>query len=218
MLSPKPAAPPSPARPTALAALFTALVAVTLMAAPASAQTWNESGDAGDLPASAQATTGVGPLTTINGSLASAQDVDMYCIRVVDPPTFVARLQCVVIQGPDIWLFNSAGQGVSANFLCQAGDKRVSGTFATTAGLYYVAVSYRGVAPDAAAGAIWLPGNTAEHAPDGSGAGGVVVGWSGTGNVQPLNPYRIVLTGAEFCDAATPARRSAWGTLKLLYR
>lgn len=213
-----PAVPASMSGHPRLAGLLATLAAALLMACSAAAQTWNETGDAGNLPASAQITAGSGALTTINGNLASASDVDMYCIRVVDPPAFLARLQCVVIQGPDLWLFNSAGTGVSANFLCQGGDKRVSGVFAATTGTYYLAVSYRGVAPSAASGAIWLPSNVAEHAPDGPGAAGVVTSWPGTGNLQPINPYTIILAGAGFCDTPTPARGTAWGTLKVRYR
>ncbi len=218
MLGCSPAAPAFIARLPRLAGLLTALATALLLACSAAAQTWTETGDAGNLPATAQTTTGLGALTTINGSLASASDVDMYCIRVVNPPLFRARLQCVVIQGPDIWLFKANGQGLSANFLCQAGDKQVTGAFATTTGIYYLAVSYRGVAPSSASGAIWLPSNLAEHAPDGPGAAGAVTSWTGTGILQPINPYTIFLAGAEFCDAETPARGVAWGTLKVRYR
>ena len=197
--------------------LVAGIFGVLLCAGTARAQTWTEIGDAGELPATAQITSGSGALTEIDGGLSNTSDVDMYCIRVTDPASFRARLGCLVITGPDIRLFNATGVGVSANFLCQAGDKFVSGAFATTAGTYYLAVCYRGREAFAGPNAIWLATNTSEHAPDGPGAAGIVSGWGGTGNVQPINPYQILLTGSTFCDTATPARIGSWGRIKILY-
>src|SRR5437016_4480378 len=86
--------PPHPARESAmrvchptvqLIAAGFALTATLAFASRAHAQTWNEAGDAGDLPATAQVTTGAGALTSIHGNLASPSDVDMYCIHVPDP-------------------------------------------------------------------------------------------------------------------------------------
>src|SRR5205807_874170 len=77
---------------------------LVLLAAAAQAQVWNESGDAGDLPATAQNTVGTGSLTSIQGNLDSPTDVDMYCIHVADRFAFVACLQCAVTQGPNVWL------------------------------------------------------------------------------------------------------------------
>lgn len=198
--------------------LAIAAIAVLALASTASAQIWNEAGDAGELPGTAQTTVGAGALTEINGNLASASDADMYCIRVTNTASFIAALQCVVIGGPDIWIFNAAGNGVSANYLCQGGTKFVNGTFANTVGNYYLAVAFRGRQPFAGANAMWLTSNSAQHAPNGPGAGGVVNSWGGTGNIQPLNPYRIVLGGAVFCDDATPTMSESWGALKLIYR
>lgn len=201
-------------RTTLLAAgVFGAL----LTAGTARAQIWTEIGDAGELPATAQVTAGSGPLTEIDGGLSNESDVDMYCIRVADPLSFFANLLCVAIQGPDIRLFKASGVGASANFLCQGGAKFVSGAFATTAGTYYLAVCYRGREAFAGLNAIWLATNLAEHAPDGPGAAGVVSGWGGAGILQPINPYRVVLTGAAFCDAATASRATSWGRIKFLY-
>ena len=199
------------------------IVALALLAALAAtrraqAQNWNESGDAGQLPATAQVTTGTGALTSINGRLGTASDVDMYCIRIPNPAGALIRLQCVVITGPDLWVFDATGKGVGANSWCVVGDKRVTSALITTAGTYYVAVSFDGVYPVSGANAIWNPANVPERAPDGPGAAGTVTGWTGTGNVQPLNPYQILLSAANYCDAAVSVLPAQWGRLKLLYR
>jgi hypothetical protein len=210
--------PPSSRIRSAAVLSLAVLAACVLLARGASAQVWNEVGDAGDLPGTAQSTLGAGPLTTINGNLGSDSDVDMYCIQVTDPTLFSAGLGCVVIQGPHIWLFNSAGKGVAATSICQLGLQNIPTGFAVVPGTYYVAVSFDGVAPLSGANAIWLPAYVNARAPDGPGAAGAVTSWSGTPNVQPINPYQIVLQGATFCGDATPVHANSWGALKQHYR
>jgi len=195
-----------------------ALVALTLAAPRAHAQVWNEIGDAGQLPATAQSTTGVGPLTEIDGNLASPDDVDMYCIHVTDVAGFFANLQCVIIQGPNLWLFDSTGKGVAMNSLCQASAKGVNGALLAGTGTYYVAVAYDAIYPFAGANQIWLNGYTTQRAPDGPGAAAPVTGWNGPPTVGPLNPYKIFLGGVQFCDAPTPAVQGSWGGVKAIYR
>ena len=201
---------------------FLAAGLFTLVVASAThAQVWNESGDAGDLVSTAQTTVGSGPLTTINGGLASPNDVDLYCIRMPSvPPTGqpLIRLGCVAHQGPNVWLFDAAGNGVLTNATCSAGFKTIAApNVSLPAGVYYVAVSYSGVDPQSSGGAIWLPAVLGQRAPDGPGAGSPLTGWAGTANVQPINPYQITLTGMTYCDAATPAKQPTWGALKILY-
>jgi len=194
-----------------------ALLAVCADVEPSRAQIWNELGDAGALPSSAQVTSGSGPLTTLNGNLGSSSDVDMYCIRVSNAPAFLARLQCTVVRGPHLWVFDATGKGVGAATTCQAGDKRVTSALVTTSGIYYVAVSFDGVDPYSGANLIWNHLYTTERAPDGPGAAGAVTTWSGTGFVQPLNPYTILLSGVTYCDSPVPARSPTWGRMKLIY-
>ncbi len=206
-------------RPDAGLAAALALAATLMLAGSARAQVWNEAGDAGDLPATAQVTTGSGPLTTINGNLASPTDVDMYCVHVTDPAAFSACLQCVVIQGPNLWVFDANGNGISAVTTCQAGCKLVTGATVTSAGTYYVAVAYDAIYPYAGAGVMWNPAYTTQRSPDGPGAAGVVSSWAGTPNPQPQNPYTITFYGgATYCSAATPALGHTWGRLKQIYR
>ena len=197
-----------------LAALALALLTTAL---PAAADPWAEAGDAGPLPASAQTTVGSAQLTVITGALGAPDDVDMYCIQVQTPATLVIELQCVIIQGPNIWLFDATGKGVAANSTCVGGGKRILSTFVSAAGKYYVAVAYNGVNPYAGASPIWVPANTGERAPDGSGAAGAVTAWIGTGQVGPINPYQINLTGTGFCDGPVADDARSWGGLKASY-
>lgn len=203
--------------------LFVATVLFALVAAPiVHAQVWNETGDAGDLVSTAQATLGTGPLTTINGNLASPTDVDLYCIRMPSVPpagTPLIQLQCVVNNGPNVWLFDATGKGVFTNMTCASGSKTIlAPNVSLAAGTYYVAVSFTGIDPQAAAGAIWLPALPGQRAPDGPGGAGSLTAWAGSPIVQPLNPYQIRLAAMSFCDAATPTAHSTWGALKTHYR
>ncbi len=208
-----------PVRAHALVALVILAAALLVAgAARAASSVWNESGDAGPLPASAQTTIGSGSLTAINGNLNSASDVDMYCIRVITPGSLFVELQCTLTLGPDLWMFDASGKGVDANTTCIGGGKIVLGTYVPSPGTYYVAVAFDGVDPWSAGGPIWVHANTGERAPDGPGAAGVVTSWQGTGSVQPLNPYTIFLSATGFCDASVPATTPAWGRVKVLYR
>ena len=197
-----------------------ALVALALLASLAgrvSAQAWSEVGDAGQLPASAQNTTGLGPLTTITGTFQTPVDVDMYCIQVTDPASFGAFLLCFIIQSPDLYLFDSTGKGIAVAQICSGSSKTIAAPFVTSAGTYYLAVAPFGSLALSGAGPIWNPGTTLARAPDGPGAAGPIVAWGGT--PIPPNPtnYQITLFGVGYCSAATPVRVRSWGTLKSYY-
>ena len=205
----------------ALRVLLPVAITMLTIASAAHAQIWNEVGDAGDLPVTAQSTVGTGLLASIKGALGSPTDVDMYCIQVPDPTGFIAALQCVVIQGPNLWIFDATGKGVGASTTCQGGDKRVTSVLVNLPGTYYVAVAYDAVYPYSGANAMWTLAYMTQRAPDGPGAAGIVTSWSGTPNVQPLNPYQIRFFGGGtyYCTTpATSARAGTWGSLKLLYR
>jgi hypothetical protein len=202
--------------------LATLPAALLVLAAPAHAQVWTEAGDAGDLVGTAQATAGTGSLNTILGNLASPTDVDVYCIHLAAVPPAnlpLVQLQCVVIGGPNVRLFDAAGNGVYMNETCQAGAKTLlAPNVSMPAGTYYVAVSYYGVDPQSAGGPIWLTGLPGQRAPDGPGAAGTLTGWSGTPLVQPINPYQLNLMFMQYCSAPTPTLHPTWGTLKSHYR
>lgn len=203
--------------------LFAAAFAAVLAIVPrAKAQVWTETGDAGQLVASAQSTLGTGPLTGINGILASPTDVDLYCVRLTGVPPAglpLVQLGCAVTNGPNVWLFDSNGKGVFTNMTCQGGEKAILAPSTSLApGIYYVAVSFSEVDPQAAAGPIWVPALPGQRAPDGAGAAGTLNAWSGFAMVQPINPYHLDLGLMTYCSAAVPTLRATWGFLKTFYR
>lgn len=198
------------------------LLALTLcVGSAAQAQTWNEIGDAGDLPGKAQTTVGGGPLTTIKGTLSAPADVDLYCIQVSDLPRAldipVVRLVCTAQQSPNVWLFDVTGLGISASSLCAAGFKTLTTTTVGPLATYLVAVSYADMMPASAIGTIWQLPSGIERTADGPGAAGALNGWMGTPVVQGPNPYQIQLDFTAYCDDATPTTGPTWGSLKVRY-
>lgn len=195
-------------------------VVLVLASATARAASWTEVGDAGDSIAGAQTTAGTGPLTTIQGRLATDTDVDLYCIRVTDPAQFNAWLQCVSFADNDVWLFDPSGIGVSHHDGCMGGQTNVGTPLVTAAGVYYLGISpNHSEAWNAANNPIWLPAPAGtQRAPDGPGAPGPLAAWGGAGVVSNFNNYTVQLSGAAFCDAAVPAGATTWGRTKMLYR
>jgi hypothetical protein len=204
-----------------IASSLTLLAALAIGPRPACAQTWNETGDAGSLIGTAQHTTGTGPLTAITGTLSDSSDVDLYCIHVTSPSTFFAGLLCVAISDPNIWLFDASGIGVSAQDNCMGNYTLITNLHVSTPGTYYLAVAAEGRQAVGPGGPIWLTSvfSPVERAPDGIGAPGPLVGWTGAGHLY-TSPfaYQINLGGAEFCDAPTPVSHRTWGELKSIYR
>jgi len=200
-----------------------AFALLALLAAPrAQAQTWNETGDAGPLLGTAQTTTGSGPLTAINGNLDSPFDVDLYCIRLTAVPPAglpLVQLTCAGINGPNVYLLDATGKGVFTNQTCSLSSKTIlAPNVSLAAGTYYLAVAYTGMDPQSPSGVIWLPGVLGQRAPDGPGGALALNSWSGTPNVQPINPYHVSLAFMSFCDGAVPTLRSTWGSVKAHYR
>ena len=90
------------------------VTAVLAAAGVASAQVWNEVGDAGqDGVGAAQVTDGSGPLTTINGVLGT--DVDLYAIRIDDVATFEASVIGGATFDTQMFLFAADGTGITEN-------------------------------------------------------------------------------------------------------
>jgi hypothetical protein len=91
---------------------------------PAVAAPFIEIGDAGNLPGTANTTDVVGPLTAILGNLSAPDpfdallDVDMFRIYISDPGAFSASTvnsPGLLVDDPQLFLFNSAGIGVFMN-------------------------------------------------------------------------------------------------------
>jgi hypothetical protein len=201
------------------AVVAAALLTMTAVAAgPTLAQTWTETGDAGDAVASAQSTTGAGALTQITGSLQFNSDVDLFCVEVSDPQTFSASLQCVMAADPSIWIFAPSGLGLAHNDVCMFSGKTIPPGFVGS-GTCYVAVTQAGRQAYSAGGAMWQTFLfTGARAPDGPGAGGTLLSWSGGGPLPGVTPYILNLTGASYCGSAVPVQESGWGALKATYR
>ncbi len=157
-----------------------------------------ENGDVGELPATARVVLGSGTLATISGNL-TVDDVDMYRISVCDFANFSATTVGGAAFNTQLFLFNSAGVGIALSDDTLANTQStITNQFVTSNGDYYLAISASDRDPVSSGGAIWLDTpQTTQRAPDGPGAGGVVTGWTGSGNPGTTPAaYSITLTGA----------------------
>ena len=177
-------------------AVLVALLAATVVFANG----LDEAGDAGDLPANAQQALGVGPLTTITGSIGTFADVDMYKICLQGGRTFSATVPRNPIDA-QLFLFDSAGLGIYSNDddSDDFGPSILPAGHALTPlnpGIYYLAVNRWDVEPFSVGGAIF----TATHlvdGPTGPGGGFPVTGWN-TDDGSTDTAYQIILTGANY--------------------
>jgi hypothetical protein len=180
---------------------------IACLALTANAQTYTETGDAGDIPETAQATGAVScqsPISQINGNL-DANDTDMYAICITDPANFTATTTGGATFDTQLWLFNGNGLGVTANDDNPAGglQSRITGTFVPAPGTYYLAVSgYNHDPLNCGDALIWnnTPFGT-ERPPDGPGAAVRVRTWSGAGGG---GAYSIFLTGTSQATRTSP--------------
>lgn len=171
-----------------------ALLALTTLCIGAQAQ-WTETGDAGDLPETAQATgtdTNTA-LPTISGALA-ADDVDMFAIYIADPASFQAETNATTTNfDSQLWLFDVNGNGIVHDD-DSAGGLRSRITNANNCipgpGTYYIAISrYNRDPRDCDENAIWT-GTANACAVAGRSR---VASWTGT---TTAGNYQIVLQGA----------------------
>lgn len=158
------------------------------------AQAWTETGDAGDLPRSAQVVTWQfpGALPSIAGAL-TASDVDMYLLYINDPAAFSASTVGGATFDTQLFLFFPDGRGVTHDDDTATPQSAISGTNVPHPGLYYLAISGYNADPIASGGFIWNNNPFAiERQPDGPRRLESVTAWSGTGG---LGSYTIALTG-----------------------
>jgi hypothetical protein len=162
-------------------------------------QPWHEVGDAGDLPGTAQAVTGTGPVSAIIGH-ADAGDADMYKIRICDVAHFSAS---TIADDNDsqLFLFDATGKGLAMN---DGNENDLAGTILTSqfvpaAGDYYLAYTLYNRDPvDSSLAFIWTDEGPSgnyfpEWAPDGPGAANPIGGWDGAPDFAA--DYTIVLNG-----------------------
>ncbi len=168
------------------------------------ADRWIEgnTGDAGDLPDIAQTPQGSGTLGSIAGSIAQADDVDMYEIEICDVASFSATTSGLASIDTQLWLFDANGTGVAFNDDTPPGgvgtQSTLSNAFVTANGTYYLAIStYDRDAVDALGVEIWADTPFGEErAPDGLAAANPVAGWAGVSTAS--GNYIIQLAGACF--------------------
>lgn len=219
---------PRPSRPRAGALRFPLAsafgLACLLSIQVATAQTWNESGDAGSLVGTAQVTTGSGAIATINGILAAHDDVDVFCLQLTATPPaglpLVALNPCAMMADPSVYLFDANGIGLDANMTCAGGMKQVVAPNVSLApGLYYAAVAHYDWLPQSTGGDIWQTSFTGPLLPNGPGAGSPLIAWAGPLTFTPSTAYTLSVNTNffDFCELATASELTSWGSLKVRY-
>ena len=188
------------------------------------AATYTETGDAGDMLATAQVVMGTAgtALTSISGSLTltnQISDSDMFEIYISNVSSFSAS-NTAFIQGANnfdsqIFLFRADGLGVVGNDDAASGGSQAAipaGSFTGSPGNYYLLISGSGryaTSGTTNPGALIFPNYTdgttdptSTVRPTGPGGGAVLSGY--TGNSNEAGNYVIALTGAQFVPAAVP--------------
>ena len=192
------------------------VLSLLLLGRPSYATTFTEVGDTGNLPGTAQVTSGVGLLTEIVGTLSPANGdaQDMYLIHIDGGGTFSATTVGGLGFDSELFLFDASGKGVYAN-------DDVSGNFAPstlpagnpltpiTAGDYYLTITQCCFAPISSGGQIFTlagPNHRAVSGPTGAGGDSPVTGYTGAFGQIPTvgGPYHIFLTGAHATVVSEP--------------
>ncbi len=179
-----------------------ALLTIGVLTLSAFAQIWNEQGDAGDLPETAQST-GSGTLTEIQGTL-DVNDVDMYAIYITDPAAFSASTVGGATWDTQLFLFDANGVGVVAEDDTGGLQSTINNTAGciTAPGLYYLAITRYNKDPlGCNDGGLWSTNDN--NCPDGPEASSRVNSW--TTSTGTAGAYTIFLTGVEGATAGDPA-------------
>lgn len=190
--------------------------ALTVNAAPfctVSATVWCEkgTGDAGSLPATSEATMGIGTLTDIIGQITEGTTgADMFSIFIPDPTVFSADFtprSNNVVTGLDsaaLYLFDSNGNGIEA---ADDGSAPLA-AFAGPAGIYYIAIAPDGSVPQYKHKGNFFPifadfTSGADSFPVGGASSVVNFSKNGCGT-DCQGGYDISLEGAEFSNLPEP--------------
>jgi len=173
----------------------------------------SESGDAGNLPSTAQ-DLGSGAVTSIFGSFTGGADVDVYRVCLTDGASFSAGTVAATSLDTQLFLFGADGRGVYSNDdagIGVRGSRLPSEHRFSPAGPgeYFIAVSSFNNDPQSDAGEIFPDIFSSSLYPDGVvnaagvGAGEPIVTWVGPTRGPP-GLYRINLTGTTGCDIVPP--------------
>jgi hypothetical protein len=184
--------------------LVSALLAIY---AASPAQTWNETGDAGDLVGSAQQTQGVGALTTINGTIDD--DIDMFTFNIVNAGAFSITVTNTGIDSM-LYMFNAGGFGVVADDDTNGLLSAVSFANVTpVTGIMNIAIGNFFSDPWAAGSWMWDATSPVNEGPNANGSSNPLDTWDSIG--AGADTYTLVLTGAEFAAVPEPATFVAIG-------
>lgn len=189
--------------------MLIALVTILACSSLASADTWTEVGDAGDLPGSAQVPTGANPLTSIAGAISVGTDADMYRIFIPVGAAFSATTVGTpgTLGDTQLFLFRATGIGEYANDDAVGGGTLrsllpLAHPFGPVApGTYFLVITGFNRDPTSVGGLIFPGAFAAVEDPTGPGGGSPISGYLGTSGT---GTYTILLTGAQF-DGGTPA-------------
>jgi hypothetical protein len=181
--------------------LVSICLAAGCLALPASAAAATETGDAGDLPGTAQDLTGA-PVDAIEGSIATGEDQDVYRVCLEGGGSFSATTVAGTELDTQLFLFGSSGLGVYGNDDSQATRQSTLPALheltPAAAGVYLLAITPYDRDPQSAAGAIFGGGGV--FAPTGPGASQPLSSWDGRTGLA--GGYRIALTGTTGCTPA----------------
>ena len=173
------------------------------------ADTITEWTDAGEMPASANWTSGNAALSLITGWIASASDADTFAIYINDPAAFSASSAGSMVYDTQLFLFDQNGIGVAANddIANSSGNYDPHSALPagsipglTAPGVYYISISSWDYDPHSAGGAIFTDDTNYDKVVFNNGPGGSqpVSGWDGTGGQNgALGSFQIALTGAS---------------------
>lgn len=175
--------------------------------------TANENGNAGQTLADAQVIPGGSArLSSINGTLSSNNDVDLYQINVTDGTSFSASTVGGTNLDTQLFLFDANGIGVLANDQASNSAQSTLSANSLNPGTYFLAISNYDNDPVSAGGLIFPTGFPSDNevvGPTESGGGSPLSGFTGNGFGEG-GDYTITLTGVSatpdtFSLGASPA-------------
>lgn len=170
----------------ALSKLALAIAAATLPHL-ALAGVWNEVGDAGNTPGTAQTTIGAGSLSTIFGTLSPAVDTDVFKVYVNNTAAFSITMNGTALSADndtELYVLDLLGNLLFSDDDNGAGllSQLNAGEFSSNAAGYYL-IAY----------------NLFSSSPIGS----PVTGWSVSPSPAQTGSVQLNLTGAQFGDSTT---------------